>query len=216
MTAVTDVWRILVLWEYGGIYSDLDAAPHLYSNTSWKPSHIYPDDDAYFVVEYYDALSQYWMAVSPRHPLMFYTVHAALARILTLRNVLRMDASLITGPYALLDGFALFTIDAGPMVTKPVHAGLYWGANNRSVRIDGYGRGQSDLIIQREAMKRPRKLELYKSMNMTHFLDDFRAGRQSPLLGRSCLAVLYDIHVGPPEWFVVPPTEDRRTMKGLL
>jgi mannosyltransferase OCH1-like enzyme len=211
MTAVTDVWRLLVLWEYGGIYTDLDATPHPHSNTSWTPAHIHPDDDAYFVVEFYDALSQYWMALSPRHPLMFYTIHAALARIMTMRNVLKMDASLTTGPFALLDGFALFTLDTGPLITKPVYAGVYVGTNNRTVRVDGYSRGLADMIIKREALNRPRKLELYKSMNMTHFLQDMKAGRQSPLLGRSCLAVQYDLHLGPPEWFVPPEANTTTT-----
>jgi hypothetical protein len=39
---------------------------------------------------------------------------------------------------------------------------------------------------------------------MTHFLQDMKAGRQSPVLGRSCLAVQYDLHLGPPKWFVPP------------
>ena len=43
-----DVWRILVLWEYGGIFADIDTSPvpDLFNETT-----ITSNDDAFFVVE---------------------------------------------------------------------------------------------------------------------------------------------------------------------
>jgi mannosyltransferase OCH1-like enzyme len=43
-----DLWRLLVLWEYGGIYADLDSSPvpELFNATT-----ITADDDAFFVQE---------------------------------------------------------------------------------------------------------------------------------------------------------------------
>ena len=209
MTAVSDIWRLLVLWEYGGIYSDLDSIPN-----SWTPATIHPDDDAYMVVENYDAPSQYFMAVTPRHPLMFYSIHTAMSNILASRSVPLIDAAFVTGPFALLDGLTLFMLDVGQNVGKPVSGGFYQGANNRSVRIDGYGRQRSGEIILREAIKRRVKNIMYDAMNMTHFSDVTKARRNSGLRGRSCLAVLYDIDVGPPSWFVPSDSEDRVTIGG--
>jgi hypothetical protein len=77
-TLAADLWRYLVLWEYGGIYADLDAVPARFD----PETSIEANDDAFFVVEQYHLLSQWFMAVSPRHPLMFYAVHHSLANLL--------------------------------------------------------------------------------------------------------------------------------------
>ena len=61
-TLKADLWRYLILWEYGGIYADLDTKPNTFNTTT-----ITADDDAFFVVEHYHLLSQYFMAASPRH-----------------------------------------------------------------------------------------------------------------------------------------------------
>jgi len=209
MTAVTDIWRLLVLWEYGGIYSDIDSAP-----MSWTPESIRPWDDAYFVVENYDAPSQYFMATAPRHPVIYFAIHQALSRIMTQMNVQKIDTSYVTGPFALLDGFTFFMLDVGEFYTKPVSGGFYQGRYNRSVTIDGFGRERSDDIIKREVIPRASKIQYYKQQNMSHFLDDMSAGRKSKLKGRSCCAVAYDILIGPPSWYVAAIDEDRMTVGG--
>ena len=61
-TLKADLWRYLVLWEYGGVYADLDTKPNKFNATT-----ISADDDGFFIVEQYHLLSQYFMAVSPRH-----------------------------------------------------------------------------------------------------------------------------------------------------
>ena len=214
MTALSDIWRLLVLWEYGGIYCDLDAMSNANTATRWTPSSILPEDDAYFVVEFYDAPSQYFMAVAPRHPMIFYALHTAMSKIMAVPNTLKVDASWVTGPFALLDGFSLFMLDVGQIRGKPVVAGTYVGSRNRTVRLDGFGRSKSDDIIKREAIRRGIKLKLYNSMNMSHFLDDLKAGRKTKLFGRSCHGIMYDIDIGPPDWFVPSELEDRMTVGG--
>lgn len=61
-TLKADIWRYLILWEYGGVYADVDTKPKLFNFTS-----ITPEDDGFFTVEMYHLLSQYFMALSPRH-----------------------------------------------------------------------------------------------------------------------------------------------------
>ena len=46
--AVIDIWRLLVLWEYGGIYADMDTSP---VPERFNASTIAADDDAFFVQE---------------------------------------------------------------------------------------------------------------------------------------------------------------------
>jgi mannosyltransferase OCH1-like enzyme len=190
MTAISDIWRLLVLWEYGGIYSDLDTTPNPDSPTGWTPKSIYPEDDAYFVVEYYDSISQFWMAVTPRHPIIYYSIQAALSNVLQLMNIHVMDASLTTGPMAVLQGYHLFRKDAGVIAYKPVYAGWYVGTNNQSLRIEGFSRKRSAEILKREAIHRKTKIMLYKAMNMTHFLKDSRGKRR--LQHKSCYEKMYE------------------------
>jgi mannosyltransferase OCH1-like enzyme len=193
MTAVSDIWRYLILWEYGGIYSDLDSSPN-----AWTPDYILPDDDAMFVVENFDAPSQYWMAVSPKHPILYYAIHHTLANLLSLKEVGNMDAAIVTGPYALLDAFSWFMADVGVYVTKPVVSGTYQGRYNRSVRIIGQGRSRSSDIITRDAIGPGFRKKLYQFMNMTHFSQWTRNWRIS---NRSCLSIQYDVTLGPPPGF---------------
>ena len=187
MTAVSDVWRYLVLWEYGGMYVDLDSVPN-----TWTPDFLAPEDDAYFVVENYRAPSQYWMAVSPRHPLMYYAIQQSLLKTMASINTGIIDAAFVTGPFALLDAFSWFMLDVNEIKGKPVEAGLYEGRYNRSVRIVGEGFERSNDIIKREALGRNKKMALYHAMNMSHFLEDKKKGRQSKD-GKSCHAITYDL-----------------------
>eukprot|EP00543_Licmophora_paradoxa_P006335 CAMPEP_0202449336 /NCGR_PEP_ID=MMETSP1360-20130828/8073_1 /ASSEMBLY_ACC=CAM_ASM_000848 /TAXON_ID=515479 /ORGANISM="Licmophora paradoxa, Strain CCMP2313" /LENGTH=212 /DNA_ID=CAMNT_0049067219 /DNA_START=90 /DNA_END=728 /DNA_ORIENTATION=+ len=188
MTAVSDVWRYLVLWEYGGIYADLDSKP-----ASWNPQTIQSNDDAYFVVEFYDAPSQYWMAVSPKHPIMYYAIQQALFKVMGASKPRILDASFTTGPFALLDAFSWFMLDVGQLKGKPVVAGTYHGRYNRTVRLDGMGRKKSDEIIKREAIGRNSKIQMYHEMNMTHFMEDKKKGRQgSQETHITCFSQWYD------------------------
>ena len=61
-TLKADLWRYLVLWEYGGVYADVDTKPNKFNGTT-----ITAEDDGFFIVEQYHLLSQYFMAMSPRH-----------------------------------------------------------------------------------------------------------------------------------------------------
>lgn len=69
--AMADIWRYLVLYEFGGIYSDMDNYPgvNLENGTAFTP-----DLDAFFIQEGGGFLSQYFFATSPKHPLMFQAV----------------------------------------------------------------------------------------------------------------------------------------------
>ena len=75
-TVRADLWRYVVLWVYGGIYADIDAVPALF-----HPEDSIGNADAYFVVEQYHLLSQWFMAVSPRHPIMYYAIQHSLANL---------------------------------------------------------------------------------------------------------------------------------------
>jgi hypothetical protein len=111
-----------------------------------------------------------------------------------------MDASLVTGPQALLEGFQWFMRDVGISIDKPLPAGLYQGRYNRSIRLVGkaYSRN-SDSVIYRSGLNYKDKKMIYNhAMNMTHFGQMKRKWR---VYNRTCLSAVYDLTIGPPTGF---------------
>jgi mannosyltransferase OCH1-like enzyme len=94
--AKADVWRALVLWEYGGIYTDMDNAP-----TGFNANTISPEDDAFFVVEGLGIPSQFFFAASPRHPLTYLLMQSMLHRLYDVTDVANQYVPVVTGPGAL-------------------------------------------------------------------------------------------------------------------
>eukprot|EP00977_Amphora_coffeiformis_P010080 scaffold2353_cov167-Amphora_coffeaeformis.AAC.71 len=187
-TLKADLWRYLVLWVYGGIYTDLDTAPQaLVPETT-----IGPDDDALFVVEQFHLLSQYFMAVSPRHPLVWYAIQRALQNLWDLPDTGRVSAAMTTGPHALHLAYRDFRADAGQFVDpaepgyKPVWAGRFVGSLNYTVTVVGVGENQNE-YVHRDLLGAQKKQAAYKQMHMRHFQQD----KKFPT-GRSCLSTILD------------------------
>ena len=191
-TLKADLWRYLVLWEYGGFYADIDTQPTSLFNTT-QPI-LTADDDGWFVVEQFHVLSQYVMAVSPKHPLMYYAIHHALNKVMAQSDTGRINAALVTGPHALHRAYQDFRKDAGANVDpqgpgfKPVWAGRFQGTHQRSITVVGRGEFEGE-YIQREMMSLPLKKKQYAKMNMTSFRED-----KLQSSGQSCLSALLQYH----------------------
>ena len=196
MTAVSDIWRYLVLWEYGGIYSDMDSIP---ANFTWGS--IRDDDDAYFILEYYELPSQYWMAVPPRHPMMYYAIHHAITNVMASPEMGTMDASQVVGPHALFTAMKWLLHEMGQEISGPPMAGgLYMIRFNRTIRLVGT-KDTSDAVIIREGIDRGSKIEIYNHVqNMTYFLDV--QDKSSHHLNQTCITLISDSLVGIPKGMI--------------
>jgi len=191
-TIKADVWRYLVLWEYGGLYADIDSQPTALFNTTTPI--LQPSDDGWFVVEQFHVLSQYVMALSPRHPLMYYALHHATQKLAAQVDTAKLNAALVTGPHALHRAYQDFRKDAhvnidpqGPGY-KPVWAGVFEGTDHRSITVVGTGEHEGEFIT-REMLSLPLKKKQYAKMNMTSFHDD-----KMEQSGQSCVSALYQYH----------------------
>jgi hypothetical protein len=168
-TLKADLWRYLILWVYGGVYADFDSAPNEFHNDT-----ISDADDAFFVVEQYHILSQWFMAVSPRHPLMYYAVQHSLLNLLEADDTKKIGAHLKTGPHALHRAYIDFRADAGASVDplgtgfKPVWSGKFFGTNNRSLTVVGKGENENQYVQRLAVDPIVRKVD-YRKMGMTHF-----------------------------------------------
>jgi Glycosyltransferase sugar-binding region containing DXD motif len=194
---LSDLWRYVVLWKYGGVYIDIDSIP----GKEFDPVKLLaPEADAVFVVEFIGLLSQYFIAVSPRHPIMYYAVQHALRNLLWSKDTGSVHSPTMTGPHALHDAYGASRGDAGAFVSPfapqskpPVRAGTYAGTHNRTVTALGSS-DKSDAFVQREILSRTRKQAEYDQMSMTHF-----SNVQKVPTGTSCLRAVLDAYwLSPP------------------
>jgi hypothetical protein len=191
--AKADIWRILVLWEYGGVYADFDSYPHL---DKFNESTITAEDEAFFVVETLGTVSQWFMAASPRHPMLYFTIHAILGNLINLKDVGDLPIVWTTGPGAVKQGFEMF-MGARSHVPNPVVAGIYTGAYGRTARVVGSQENENEYIERNiyatvEKLRRPdkdhnaMKHEIYETMDMAH-LTSFGSRDEKNWQNESCL-----------------------------
>jgi Glycosyltransferase sugar-binding region containing DXD motif len=181
--AKADLWRYLVLYRYGGIYADMDSAPgDLFFREDNTTTIISSKDDGFFVVERIGVLSQYFIATSPRHPLMFIAVQQVFSRLLETDSIGDQYVPFVTGPGALKNAYIRFMgRTSGGKVTQGIHT----SPTNRSITVVGNQR-DSDRYIRRESMRPIHKKRGYQLMGMTHFS---RAGDST--FNTSCYLHLY-------------------------
>jgi hypothetical protein len=110
-----DLWKALLLWEFGGGVVDYDWVPKSYDNESFMEL-IQPHDQA---ILFMDLLStsgsrqdRYTsiLFVEPKHPLAYYLVLEILNRLSYHRHLYDMDWSFVTGSHALSQAASLFCI----------------------------------------------------------------------------------------------------------
>jgi len=178
-----DLWRYLILWEYGGIYADLDSAP----NSNFHPS-VLDGHQAFFVVDKHDMMSEYFIAVSPKHPIIYYTLHHALQNILTVRDTGAAFPGRTTGPHSLLAGFRSFRNDVGDTVglaaERPIKSGIYRGRKNWTVTIMGSPENVNEFVFQQKVTDQEKRKN-YATMGMKFYLDDLAP------TNRSCLKLTH-------------------------
>lgn len=186
-----DVWRYLVLYKYGGIYADVDSG--FTPDFDWEGILKH---DAWMVVDVAYLPSQYFIAVSPRHPLMYYAVHHAILTLLRAPDTGLVHIAHGTGPWALFRAFRSFRQDAGvykmnmpPFLKKgksPIIDGTWPGTHGRTVTFAGLGGyGESGKLIIRERVIQQVKQAMFERMGMSHHWKD-----QKKMSGRLCVEAM--------------------------
>eukprot|EP00804_Cyclotella_cryptica_P026877 CCRYP_017591-RA/>CCRYP_017591-RA protein AED:0.23 eAED:0.24 QI:172/0/0.33/1/0/0/3/0/330 len=97
-----DVWRMLVVYLFGGIYADIDVPP---GPNFTEISPIKADDEAFFFSDAWTRPSQWFFAMEPKHPVGYYTVHEILKRLQDLKTLEKPNVVFVTGPDALKHGY---------------------------------------------------------------------------------------------------------------
>ena len=150
-TSKVYLWRYLVLWMYGGLYIDINLFPIKFNQTT-----IRPDDDGIFFFTKIASktattaaegqqLSTKFMAISPRHPLMYYAIEQALAAVLESNNVESLDPDEVFGEANIHKALMEFTKKSSTTKDKNVgfvsitrgSSTIYEGYDGRSIRVVG-------------------------------------------------------------------------------
>lgn len=171
-----DLWRYLMLWEYGGVYTDIDSFPNSFNETL-----IHDEDDGFFLLDRDSILSQWFIAVSPKHPLMYYAIMETVTNVMRSRDPGIINPVAMSGPIALHNAMVNFMADAGVKVRvlrnqdseRPLNASVYVGAGGRSLRVVGDS-AKTDEYIQRDLwdgskQRNALKLAEYEKMGMEHW-----------------------------------------------
>lgn len=180
---LADLWRSLIIWEYGGIYTDIDNAPGPLFLNGELISH---DMDSLFEVDKMGGFpSQYFFAASPHHPVTYYMVQHTISRLLEVPNIANQNVPLVTGPGATKSG-VISTINNG----YP-KAGFYTGLYNRTVDIRGTRgrvRPESSYLLRSIVQDKKR---IYGSMGMKFYGRQAKIDTKNKYKVHSCLHETY-------------------------
>jgi len=140
-----DVWRVLMLVKYGGVYSDIDNWPL----DAFNEDTIRPDLSAFFLRDGWNRPSQWFMAAEPRHPIMTLSMQYIVGNILSLDNIQQPRVLFVTGPHVVKAGYEKFvrngneTLDSDTQVF--VNNQILTGMHNKTV----FKCAREDLIISK-------------------------------------------------------------------
>lgn len=156
------------------------------------------------MIEKLGVLSQYFMAVSPKHPLMYLAVHLSLRRLLELDHVGKQNIPVVTGPGALKVAFKYFMRTQETLTGEDelkwkrqnpngtrygrVKGGTYVGVGGRRVTVAGTKETASRLVVRGSVYG---KSEGYDKMGMKHFSQIAKKK-----FNESCLVHLWNLEYG--------------------
>ena len=100
-----DLWRYLIMWERGGMYSDIDNVPGKDFRTR-IPETI--TDGMLTLLNHNNELNQQLIAVAPKHPFLYILIQYVIKRLLQIEDISTQNTFSITGPKPFRDMFFKF------------------------------------------------------------------------------------------------------------
>lgn len=174
-----DIWRYLILWQHGGIFADLDVKPNFANTTNGI---FQPHDDGVFVLvktgKASHVVSQWFMAVGQRHPMMHYAIQIAANSVLWAKRSLPLTH---TGPQALYSATKEFL--KGTNISE---RGLQVGKKYYNQQ-----KQRSFVVLPQDVAHNqaaPSKEKSYEDMNMTHYWDTMKSYKYNN--GQRCIEFL--------------------------
>ena len=192
---LVDVWRVLVVYRYGGIYTDMDNWP----GPNFNEGTIGPDEEGFFLSNKSQKPSQWFFAMEPRHPMLYNAMIQILARLVRLEQVEKPDPVVVTGPIAFERGHICF-IDGiiDRTCTK------CQGSHNKTLRRIPYE--ETNVLVQgslNDTMNdmrswngsavMSRRTRMHKELGIQYWVTAIKAKWKHQGATGSCLAHLYSL-----------------------
>lgn len=188
--AISDLWRYLLLWQYGGIYTDMDnGIGKLFNATS-----IGSEVDGYFLRSNIGLPSQYFFGIAPKHPLMWYAVNDVLQQMMQLEDVGTFYVPGTTGPRCMRRAWLKFVgITNKGISSKEYNSwaypteGIYKGKLNDRRTVNIVGNDETREQYVRTSKLHWAKKTDWKLMNYTDYYQLNKVPRN-----KTCLQVLFE------------------------
>lgn len=124
-----DLWRMLVVYEFGGLYTDIDNVP---ASEFQQGATIHPEDTFFASSDVRDRPCQNVFAMEPKHPIAAFTIQVILKNLLELDSLRKPELVKTTGPHAFRDGYLNYIkLTNKKAKLKP---GVYKGFMNKTIR----------------------------------------------------------------------------------
>lgn len=129
----SDLWRMLIIYKFGGLYTDIDNAP---AQEFQNGTVILPEDTFFASSDGSNRPCQNVFAMEAGHPIAFFTIKMILQNVLDLPKLARPKLVFTTGPNVFWHGYDKYMkvskLDQGP---KP---GIYKGFLNKQIQKEPY------------------------------------------------------------------------------
>ena len=130
-----DLWRMLITYEFGGIYTDIDNIP---AKEFRNGTAILPDDTFFASSDSWNRPVQNVFAMEPEHPIAVFTVQIILRNVMDLQSLRSPNLVFVTGPDAFKAGYLTYFKGSGPKLKRQenwkwLDPGIHKGFMNKSV-----------------------------------------------------------------------------------
>ncbi len=126
-----DLWRMMIVYEFGGLYTDIDNVP---ISEFQNGSVISPEDTFFASSDPWNRPIQNIFAMEAKHPIAEFTIQAILTNVYNLDSLRFPRLVFTTGPEALKTGYKDYLKITYEDDSSFFKAGVYHGFLNKQVR----------------------------------------------------------------------------------
>ena len=169
-----DIWRLIVTWRFGGMYSDNDGLP----SKRFHDEILHKDTTFFTLSDGWDRPSQWLFASTPKHPVLTNTMQILPRYVLDMPDIAYPKVVFVTGPQMLFNGYRNIFGNAtklelpSPVDREDDNANIQNNYLMISPPSQEYG---GNLIVQRY-FKRDKPQEMF--MNDTYWSDEVPCPRE--------------------------------------
>eukprot|EP00588_Corethron_pennatum_P013812 CAMPEP_0194274676 /NCGR_PEP_ID=MMETSP0169-20130528/7698_1 /TAXON_ID=218684 /ORGANISM="Corethron pennatum, Strain L29A3" /LENGTH=354 /DNA_ID=CAMNT_0039017937 /DNA_START=274 /DNA_END=1338 /DNA_ORIENTATION=+ len=191
-----DIWRVLILYTYGGFYSDFDIAP----GPQLNESSVQATDSAFFLTDPFNRPSQWLHGIEPQHSISYFTMMEILKNLQELKDVSEVKLVFVTGPHVLLAGYCFsFNFLEGKkdsILTYGLHQTKYGKLVRKLATYNGSNtwKNMNDRVPfpRNSTHMIARKDRIYREMNYIHWRTIAESANEKKDIPRSrCRDILY-------------------------